>query len=101
MARLLKASVLSAAYWRSQLYCWLAALQELTDWKGRLQRLDPAISQYRDRRFRGNQEEFDLSLRTSVTLYIGNLSFYTTEEQIYEARHFSHAGWVPASAALL
>ena len=24
-------------------------------------------------------------LKTSTTLYVGNLSFYTTEEQIYEA----------------
>ena len=81
-----------------------------------LQLLNPTISQYRDRRFVGGQEEFEECLRTSTTLYIGNLSFYTTEEQILEVwfllcRHvhqllrwssrapacmqlFSTAGWV-------
>ncbi|KAK9800759.1 hypothetical protein WJX73_007860 [Symbiochloris irregularis] len=55
-----------------------------------LKLLDPAISQYRDRRFTGSQEAFEERLRTSTTLYIGNLSFFTTEEQIYEV--FSRAG---------
>eukprot|EP00249_Psilotum_nudum_P017004 c26105_g1_i1 orf=385-1101(+) len=48
------------------------------------------LSQYRDRRFSGTQEEFEHALRTSVTVYIGNLSFYTTEEQIYDL--FSRCG---------
>ncbi|KAK8923919.1 Nuclear cap-binding protein subunit 2 [Platanthera zijinensis] len=48
------------------------------------------LSAYRDRRFHGTQEEYDLTLQTSTTLYLGNLSFYTTEEQIYEL--FSRAG---------
>ena len=48
------------------------------------QKLNPAISQYRDRRFNGTQEEFEDCLRKSTTLYVGNLSFYTTEEQIFE-----------------
>ncbi|KAK8943876.1 Nuclear cap-binding protein subunit 2 [Platanthera guangdongensis] len=48
------------------------------------------LSAYRDRRFHGTQEEYDLTLQTSTTLYLGNLSFYTTEEQIYEL--FSGAG---------
>ena len=48
------------------------------------QLLDPALSHYRDRRFPGNQEDFEQKLRESTTLYIGNLSFFTTEEQIYE-----------------
>ncbi|CAA7017470.1 unnamed protein product [Microthlaspi erraticum] len=48
------------------------------------------LSAYRDRRFSGTQEEFDEALRTSSTVYIGNVSFYTTEEQIYEL--FSRAG---------
>ncbi|GAU27114.1 hypothetical protein TSUD_104230 [Trifolium subterraneum] len=52
---------------------------------------DPAkISAYRDRRFPGNQEEFEHALITSTTVYVGNMSFYTTEEQIYEL--FSRAG---------
>lgn len=56
---------------------------------GVLQQLDPVISQYRDRRFEGNQEQFEQALRTSTTVYVGNLSFYTTEEQIYEVNCWS------------
>ncbi|KAK9284484.1 hypothetical protein L1049_023657 [Liquidambar formosana] len=48
------------------------------------------LSAYRDRRFNGTQEEFDHALQTSTTVYIGNMSFYTTEEQVYEL--FSRAG---------
>ncbi|KAF3781274.1 Nuclear cap-binding protein subunit 2 [Nymphaea thermarum] len=52
---------------------------------------DPGkLSAYRDRRFPGTQEEFDIALQTSTTIYIGNMSFYTTEEQVYEL--FSRAG---------
>ena len=57
------------------------------------QKLNPAISQYRDRRFNGTQEEFEDCLRKSTTLYVGNLSFYTTEEQIFEV--------LPSSSHLL
>jgi len=56
---------------------------------GKLQNPDQ-LSAYRDRRFLGTQEEFEHALRTSVTVYVGNLSFYTTEEQIYEV--FSRTG---------
>ncbi|KAF5732571.1 nuclear cap-binding protein subunit 2-like [Tripterygium wilfordii] len=48
------------------------------------------LSAYRDRKFLGTQEEFEFALQTSTTVYIGNMSFYTTEEQIYEL--FSRAG---------
>ncbi|XP_011047689.1 PREDICTED: nuclear cap-binding protein subunit 2-like [Populus euphratica] len=48
------------------------------------------LSAYRDRRFPGNQEEFEQALQTSTTVYIGNMSFYSTEEQVYEL--FSRAG---------
>ncbi|KAJ9170915.1 hypothetical protein P3X46_018977 [Hevea brasiliensis] len=52
---------------------------------------DPSkLSAYRDRKFPGNQEEFEHALQTSITVYIGNMSFYTTEEQVYEL--FSRAG---------
>ncbi|CAI9786698.1 unnamed protein product [Fraxinus pennsylvanica] len=52
---------------------------------------DPSkISVYRDRRFPGTQEEFDETLQNSTTVYVGNMSFYTTEEQVYEL--FSRAG---------
>ncbi|KAJ8544790.1 hypothetical protein K7X08_017373 [Anisodus acutangulus] len=48
------------------------------------------ISAYRDRRFPGTQEEFEEALLKSTTVYVGNMSFYTTEEQVYEL--FSRAG---------
>ncbi|CAN0896740.1 Nuclear cap-binding protein subunit 2 [Linum grandiflorum] len=52
---------------------------------------DPTkLSAYRDRRFSGSQEEFEYALQTSTTVYIGNMSFYTTEEQVYEL--FTRAG---------
>ena len=52
------------------------------------QLVNPEISKYRDRRFDGNQEEFERTLRESTTVYVGNLSFFTTEEQIYEVRPY-------------
>uniref|UniRef100_A0A0D9YUV5 RRM domain-containing protein n=1 Tax=Oryza glumipatula TaxID=40148 RepID=A0A0D9YUV5_9ORYZ len=52
---------------------------------------DPTkLSAYRDRRFTGTQEEYEAALQASVTVYVGNMSFYTTEEQAYEL--FSRAG---------
>ncbi|KAJ1700080.1 hypothetical protein LUZ63_008592 [Rhynchospora breviuscula] len=52
---------------------------------------DPSkLSAYRDRRFPGTQEEYEQALQASITVYIGNMSFYTTEEQVYEL--FSRAG---------
>ncbi|OEL27159.1 Nuclear cap-binding protein subunit 2 [Dichanthelium oligosanthes] len=52
---------------------------------------DPSkLSAYRDRRFHGTQEEYEAALQASTTVYIGNMSFYTTEEQAYEL--FSRAG---------
>ncbi|KAM0730245.1 Nuclear cap-binding protein subunit 2 [Formica fusca] len=42
------------------------------------------LSSYRDQHFKGSRAEQDRLLRNSPTLYVGNLSFYTTEEQIYE-----------------
>lgn len=48
------------------------------------------LSAYRDRRFPGSQEEFEHALQTSATVYVGNMSFYTTEEQVYEL--FTRAG---------
>lgn len=44
---------------------------------------------YVDRKW-GTEDEFKRALAASTTLYIGNLSFYTTEEQIYEL--FSKCG---------
>lgn len=41
-------------------------------------------------RLQGSRGEQEKLLRASSTLYIGNLSFYTTEEQIYEL--FSRCG---------
>ena len=47
-------------------------------------------SLYTDRKFMGGKEGWQDALETSTTLYIGNLSFYTTEEQLYEL--FSRCG---------
>lgn len=45
---------------------------------------------YVDRRYPGGATQFRRDLSVSSCLYVGNLSFYTTEEQIYEL--FSKAG---------
>ena len=50
------------------------------------------LTQYKDRKFQGSLEDYLECLRTSSTLYIGNVSFYTTEEQIWEL--FSKVGVV-------
>ncbi|KAG8242825.1 Nuclear cap-binding protein subunit 2 [Homalodisca vitripennis] len=42
------------------------------------------LGTYRDRHFHGPVEEQERLLRHSTTLYVGNLSFYTTEGQIHE-----------------
>ncbi|GLH04445.1 Nuclear cap-binding protein subunit 2 [Gryllus bimaculatus] len=42
------------------------------------------LSSYRDQHFKGTRGEQERLLLNSTTLYVGNLSFYTTEEQIYE-----------------
>ena len=42
------------------------------------------LSSYRDQHFKGSRNEQERLLQTSTTLYVGNLSFYTTEEQLYE-----------------
>ena len=49
-----------------------------------------APSSYRDKRYPGTLEELEEALAASKTLYVGNLSFYTTEEQIHEL--FSKVG---------
>ncbi|ESO98796.1 hypothetical protein LOTGIDRAFT_186993 [Lottia gigantea] len=48
------------------------------------------ISTYRDQHFKGSRNDQDHLLIQSTTLYVGNLSFYTTEEQIFEL--FSRSG---------
>ncbi|KAA3673616.1 nuclear cap-binding protein subunit 2 [Paragonimus westermani] len=54
--------------------------------------LDAAFykSPYRDRRNEVSTKQLTRALRQSSTLYVGNLSFYTREEQIWEL--FSRAG---------
>lgn len=47
-------------------------------------------SQYKDRYFQGTEEEYHDLIKKTTTIYVGNLSFYTTEEQIYEV--FSKTG---------
>jgi nuclear cap-binding protein subunit 2 len=41
-----------------------------------------APSSYKDRSYPGTDEEFFEDMTKSTTLYVGNLSFYTSEEQI-------------------
>jgi nuclear cap-binding protein subunit 2 len=48
------------------------------------------LSAYRDQHFKGSRQDQEQRLLASCTLYIGNLSFYTTEEQIHEL--FNRAG---------
>jgi len=40
------------------------------------------LSSYRDQHFKGTRTEQEKLLKTSSTLYVGNMSFYTTEEQV-------------------
>ncbi|KAI8584021.1 hypothetical protein K450DRAFT_221131 [Umbelopsis ramanniana AG] len=47
-------------------------------------------SSYRDQQYRGTSNQMVQDLSSSTTLYVGNLSFYTSEEQIYEL--FSKVG---------
>jgi len=42
------------------------------------------LSSYRDQHFKGSRGEQERLLCNSTCLYVGNMSFYTTEEQIYE-----------------
>lgn len=42
------------------------------------------LSQYKDRKFHGTIEEYIECLRQSKTVYVGNIAFHTTEEQIYD-----------------
>lgn len=42
------------------------------------------FSTYKDSQANADRQTQLLGLRKSTTLYVGNLSFYTTEEQIYE-----------------
>ncbi|KAI8915787.1 small subunit of nuclear cap-binding protein complex [Gorgonomyces haynaldii] len=49
-----------------------------------------APSSYRDRRYEGGLEKLERDLGVSTTLYVGNLSFFTTEEQLHEV--FSKCG---------
>ncbi|GAX85074.1 hypothetical protein CEUSTIGMA_g12494.t1 [Chlamydomonas eustigma] len=57
-----------------------------------LKRLNPEISAYKDMRFEGDQADWERALRQSTTVYVGNLSFCTREEQIYEV--FSKVGHI-------
>ena len=42
------------------------------------------LTHYKDRKFPGSDAEYLEALRCTTTLYIGNLAFHTTEEQIHE-----------------
>jgi hypothetical protein len=43
-----------------------------------------ASSDYHLRYWKGSVDEYYVKLAKSTTIYVGNLSFYTTEEQIWE-----------------
>ncbi|OLY80624.1 Nuclear cap-binding protein subunit 2 [Smittium mucronatum] len=47
-------------------------------------------STYKDHQFKGSDQEWIEEIQKTRTLYVGNLSFFTTEEQIYEL--FSKCG---------
>ncbi|ORX58807.1 RNA-binding domain-containing protein [Hesseltinella vesiculosa] len=49
-----------------------------------------APSTYKDNQYQGSSNQLTDELTKTSTLYVGNLSFYTTEEQIHEL--FSKAG---------
>jgi nuclear cap-binding protein subunit 2 len=49
-----------------------------------------ASSPYKDKFYPGSQAEYERDMHSSSTVYVGNLSFYTTEEQIFAL--FSMAG---------
>ncbi|KAM9576971.1 nuclear cap-binding protein subunit 2-like [Trichechus inunguis] len=42
------------------------------------------LSLYRDQQFNGSNDELEKLLKESSLLYVGNLSFYTTEDEIYK-----------------
>jgi nuclear cap-binding protein subunit 2 len=48
------------------------------------------LSSYRDQHYKGTRYDQEKSLKSTSTLYVGNLAFFTTEEQIYEL--FSRCG---------
>jgi nuclear cap-binding protein subunit 2 len=56
----------------------------MSDFLERRRDKDIELGQYRDQKFKGTREEQEKLLRESCTLYVGNLSFFTSEEQIYE-----------------
>jgi nuclear cap-binding protein subunit 2 len=47
---------------------------------------------YKDRRYDGTDAQWTAQMATSTTLYVGNLAFFTTEEQIHQL--FSKCGQV-------
>merc|ERR1711865_67936 len=58
----------------------------------RLQAAEKPITDYHDGKYKGSRQDREDKLRKSSTMYIGNLSFYTTEEQCFE--FFSKCGLV-------
>lgn len=46
--------------------------------------MSASVSSFRDQHFKGTRADQERLLRQWSTLYVGNMSFYTTEEQLYE-----------------
>lgn len=53
-------------------------------------------SLYADRKFMGGKDAWQDALEASTTLYIGNLSFFTTEEQVLVGPHCAGLTYAPA-----
>ncbi|KAK2147393.1 hypothetical protein LSH36_555g02017 [Paralvinella palmiformis] len=65
----------------------------MADCRGEKRKRDSGSVQlgaYRDQRYKGSRQQQEDLLLHSTTLYVGNLSFFTTEEQIHEL--FTRAG---------
>ncbi|XP_037960943.1 nuclear cap-binding protein subunit 2-like [Teleopsis dalmanni] len=69
---------------------WFYLIQENISLSINMPKSSECFSKYRDQQFMGSRAEQERALRESKTLYVGNLSFYTTEGQIYEL--FSRCG---------
>ena len=66
--------------------CWQTFWREFWASFSKFRKMSTSVdlSSYRDQHFKGSRNEQERLLKNSTTLYVGNLSFFTTEEQLYE-----------------